>query len=142
MRYCSNCHKTTGGEPLFCSGCGSTYDIRLCPRLHVNPRGAQVCTQCGSRDLSEPQPPTPFYTRWFSHGRMLWPAVLLELCSLLVLAAFVHTVRTNQPLQGQLLAVLAFLAAFWWIYIQLPAVLRRALSRMWRRKKDHGGHTD
>ena len=41
MRYCHNCHKTTTGEPLFCHSCGSTYDAKLCPGRHINPRWAQ-----------------------------------------------------------------------------------------------------
>ena len=44
------------GKPLFCGHCGRTYNVKLCPRLHTNPRIAEVCSQCGSRDLSTPQP--------------------------------------------------------------------------------------
>ena len=59
MRYCHNCHRITAGKPLFCNSCGCTYYLKLCPRLHVNPRAAQVCAQCGSRDLSTPHPKIP-----------------------------------------------------------------------------------
>jgi len=135
MRYCSNCQRVTAGEPLFCSGCGSTYDVRLCPRLHPNPRGAQVCAQCGSRDLSEPQPRAA--SRWRLPSA-LWPALLLELCSLLVLAAFVHTIATDRPLQGQLLVVLLFLSFCWWLVLQLPAPFRRVVGWMWKRCRPHG----
>src|ERR1700757_2953078 len=57
MKYCYNCNRVTTGENIqFCNFCGRTYDVKLCPRLHVNPRNAQVCSQCGSRDFSTPQP--------------------------------------------------------------------------------------
>jgi hypothetical protein len=32
--------------------------VKFCPRLHPNPRGAEFCRRCGSRDLSLPQPPS------------------------------------------------------------------------------------
>ena len=65
MRYCHNCHRITAGKPLFCSNCACTYHLKLCPRLHVNPRAAQVCSQCGSRDLSTPHPKIPVLLRPF-----------------------------------------------------------------------------
>lgn len=60
MRYCNHCKHVTPGEPLYCQNCSRTYDVRLCPRHHVNPRSAQVCSQCGSPDLSTPQPKRGF----------------------------------------------------------------------------------
>jgi len=56
MRYCNNCHRITAGEPLFCNFCGRSYDSKLCPHRHPNPRSAEICSQCGSRDLSTPHP--------------------------------------------------------------------------------------
>jgi hypothetical protein len=56
MKYCYECGHVTAGEPLFCQFCGHTYDVKLCPRMHANPRFAEVCSQCGSRDFSIPQP--------------------------------------------------------------------------------------
>lgn len=55
MKYCYSCRRISPGGPRFCTWCGKSYDVKLCPRLHVNPRGAVVCAQCGSRDLSAPQ---------------------------------------------------------------------------------------
>src|SRR5579871_334632 len=63
MKYCHKCHRLTAGKPLFCNSCGSSYDRKFCPRLHVNPRAAQVCSQCGSRELSSPQPRVPLVLR-------------------------------------------------------------------------------
>ena len=56
MKYCYECGRMTGGEPRYCQFCGRTYDVKLCPRRHENPRFAEVCSQCGSRELSTPQP--------------------------------------------------------------------------------------
>jgi hypothetical protein len=63
MKYCYHCGRITTGEPLFCMFCGRTYDVKLCPRLHVNARFADCCSQCGSRELSTPQPKVSFYRK-------------------------------------------------------------------------------
>jgi RNA polymerase subunit RPABC4/transcription elongation factor Spt4 len=63
MRYCHSCHKITRGKPYFCNFCGSSYGVKLCGRLHPNPRLAHACSQCGSRDLSTPQPRIPLLLR-------------------------------------------------------------------------------
>src|SRR5438552_3410484 len=60
MKYCYQCGRITAGEPVFCQSCGRSFDVKLCSRLHVNPRYAEVCSHCGSRELSTPQPKVPF----------------------------------------------------------------------------------
>jgi RNA polymerase subunit RPABC4/transcription elongation factor Spt4 len=65
MRLCTNCHQITVGKPLFCNKCGSSYNLKLCSRLHVNPRAAKICSQCGSKDLSTPQPKVSLLFRPF-----------------------------------------------------------------------------
>jgi len=65
MKYCHQCHKLTLGEPVFCNYCGSSFSVKLCGRLHSNPRSAQTCSQCGSRDFSTPQPKVPIVFRPF-----------------------------------------------------------------------------
>ena len=56
MRYCSNCKKLTAGKTPYCNFCGRSYNVRLCPRGHKNPRVAQACSECGSTELSTPAP--------------------------------------------------------------------------------------
>jgi hypothetical protein len=63
MKDCYQCGKLTAGEPLYCNHCGRSYDVKLCPRHHQNPRGAEGCSQCGSRELSTPQPKLPMSWR-------------------------------------------------------------------------------
>jgi RNA polymerase subunit RPABC4/transcription elongation factor Spt4 len=141
MRYCTSCHNLTAGTPLFCSTCGSTYDLRLCPRLHPNPRSAQICSQCGSRDLSQPEPEVSFITRWLWMASRLWGFIALTLVSLFIGLAFVHVIVTDIVLQGQLLVILLFVGLLWWGYTQLPARVRGGVGRMvGKQKKDGGRH--
>jgi RNA polymerase subunit RPABC4/transcription elongation factor Spt4 len=51
MRYCRNCRKFTAGKPAYCNFCGRSYSVKLCPRGHRNPRSADACAECGSREL-------------------------------------------------------------------------------------------
>src|SRR3954447_15764946 len=109
MRYCHNCHKVTTGEPLFCHSCGSTYDAKLCPARHINPRWATVCAQCGSRDLSTPAPRVPLSFRLMLLLGSLAPGLVLVLLLVLAVSAVVQAVLTNQAIQGQLLAAILIL---------------------------------
>ncbi len=141
MRYCTSCRHLTPGTPLFCTFCGHSFDVRLCPRLHVNPRGAQVCAQCGSRDLSQPQPGASLLTHLFTFGIRLLPGALLLVFSVAVFLAFVHAVLTNEQVQGQLVVLLLLLGICWWVYMQLPGPVKRMLQRVVKRRKSDGrGH--
>src|SRR5205807_5666047 len=90
MRYCHNCGKVTTGEPMFCQFCGRTYDVKLCPRHHPNPRTAQICAQCGSRELSTPAPRMPFWLKLFALFLTVTPGVLLLFLSVLFVLAFIR----------------------------------------------------
>ena len=140
MRYCIQCRQLTAGSPLFCTFCGRTYDVRLCPRLHPNPRIAEVCTECGSRDLSHPQPPASLLSRLAMTGLALLPGGVLIVVSVLVLIAFVHAVLTNEQVQGQLVGMLFFLGVIWFVYTRLPRPIqnltRRGLRRGRRDRRD------
>src|SRR3954463_10150329 len=110
MRYCTACHRFTAGEALFCNTCGRTYHVRLCPRLHVNPRSADVCSQCGSRDLTQPQARTPLGTALTVRLLSLVPGIVLLIVSLWLLIAFLQVLLTNGEVQGQLLFILLWVA--------------------------------
>src|ERR1041384_7761271 len=120
MRYCHNCHKTTTGDPLFCHSCGSTYDAKLCPARHINPRWATVCSQCGSRELSTPAPRMPLWLKPLLLAASLLPGLVLVLLLVLAVVAVFHEIATNQAVQGQLLVAILILALLWWLYLQLP----------------------
>ena len=135
MRYCSACHRFTAGDALFCGTCGRTYHVRLCPRLHVNPRGADVCSQCGSRDLTQPQPRTTFGTALAVRLLSYLPGVVLLLLSIWLFFAFLHVLLTNGEVQGQLLLILLWVAIGWWAYTHLPTGMRHVVRWGWRTVK-------
>jgi hypothetical protein len=141
MRYCHNCHKATTGDPLFCHACGSTYDAKLCPARHINPRWATVCSQCGSRDLSTPAPRVPWWLAPILLLASLLPGVVLVLLLVLVVAEIGNQLLTNGHLQLQLLALFLMLALAWWLYLQLPHFIRNMFGSLWpRSKKDRHPH--
>src|SRR5687767_12376539 len=98
MRYCNQCHRVTTGEPLFCQFCGSTYDVKLCPARHMNPRSAEVCAQCGSRDLTTPAPRLSFWVRPLVSLASLVPGVFLLLVSVVFFVGFVNALLSNQQI--------------------------------------------
>src|SRR5215472_12922424 len=83
MKYCFNCNRITPGAPLFCNYCGRSYDVKLCPRRHANPRTAEACSQCGSRDLSTPQPRRPIWVAPLGFLLSFVPGVFLTIISVL-----------------------------------------------------------
>src|SRR5712692_1855348 len=89
MKYCYNCDRVTVAEPLFCNFCGRSYDVKLCPRLHVNPRRTSVCSKCGSTELSTPQPRVPFWMRISLFLITLISGILLSLISVGLLVFFI-----------------------------------------------------
>jgi hypothetical protein len=135
MRYCFSCRRLTAGAPLFCSHCAATYDVRLCPRLHVNARTARVCAQCGSHDLSTPQPRRPWLTNVGHVLLSALPGVLLLLLSVLLFLAFLSQLLTNDEVQAELFGALLLLGLAWWAYTQLPSPIQRGVSRLVRRRR-------
>src|SRR6185437_13761725 len=101
MRYCHECGKITGGEPRYCQFCGRTYDVKLCPRRHENPRFAEVCSQCGSRELSTPQPKISALWRVLEFVLK----VLVGLLITYVVLAFLHGMATGPQTGNALLAI-------------------------------------
>ena len=126
----------TTGEPLFCNSCGRSYNVKLCSRLHVNPRNAEVCSQCGSRDLSTPQPRVPFWVPIIEFLVSAIPGTVLALVSLV--AAFLVLLAVIE--NPRMLVALAFLGIalgfLWWIWSQLPAWFRSAVYRLLKRRRD------
>jgi|SRR5579862_3239416 len=135
MKYCYACGNTTGGEPLFCNSCGLSYDVKFCPKLHVNPRLAEACSQCGIRDLSVPQPRVP--VRWRSLAILVQAVVgLVLLCpSLTLIVAFLRGLAPARSLPSRpLILGVFFVSALWGLWTQLPDVFRRIIRRSLLRK--------
>lgn len=131
MKYCFNCNHLTAGEPFFCNRCGASYDVKLCPRLHVNPRWAEVCSQCGVRDLSTPQPKVPLWGRALLGVTPVVLAGLFGAVSIILVLNF-HRQLVDDP---DLLFFLAILIAlFWLLYSEIPNSIRRFIHRRLKRK--------
>ena len=130
MTYCYQCGHLTAGEPLFCNKCGRSYDVKLCPRLHQNPRGAEVCSQCGSREMSTPQPKIPMSWRLLALVLRLGLGLLLFYISLDLIIALIRTPQFQQFLMVTGLAV----GGLWWCYSKLPDWLQKLIRALWRWK--------
>ena len=114
--YCYNCGHVTPGEPMFCNHCGRSYDVKLCPRLHPNPRSAEVCSKCGSRELSTPQPKVPAMWKLLAILLRLFLGLLLFYISLSFLVSLVKTTQVQQAL----VCVGLLLVALWVLWSKLP----------------------
>jgi RNA polymerase subunit RPABC4/transcription elongation factor Spt4 len=140
MRYCHQCHRITPGEPLFCNTCGRSYGVKLCPHRHPNPRSAEVCSACGSRELSTPHPRVSLWLVPLVWLLSALPGLVLVGVSLMFAIGFINALVGNQQLLFQFLLVGLMLAFLWYLYMHLPGFLRRFLARLFRRshRDDHG----
>ena len=133
MKYCYQCGKMTAGEPLYCATCGRTYDVKLCPRSHVNPRGAEVCSKCGSRELSTPQPKVPMSLRLLALLVRLGLGLLLFYASL---SLVVDLLRTRE-VQQVLVVFGMLLSGLWWIWSKLPDWFQEAIRSFWKNRRQN-----
>jgi hypothetical protein len=131
MKYCYQCGRMTSGEPLFCTFCGCSYDVKLCPRMHTNPRYAEVCSQCGSREFSTPQPKVPFRWRAFSLLAKIVVGIFLLYASFAAVVALLARPET----QGALVGLGILVALLWWLWAELPDWIRKLVRRSLRRKE-------
>jgi hypothetical protein len=142
MKYCNQCDRVTIGEPLFCNFCGRSYDVKLCPRRHVNPRNAQACSQCGSRDLSTPQPKVPFWVRILLFLLSLVPGAILTVISIAAVILFILALFRNPAMLCATFLLLVALGFLWWVWAQLPLWLRRAIHRLLLRRRERDGRSE
>ena len=131
MTYCYSCGRATAGKPLFCNHCGRSYDVKLCPRLHENSRGAEVCSQCGSRELSTPQAKIPMTWRLLAIIARLGLGLLLFYGTLSLVIAFLRT----PALRHLLIIAWVLLIGLWLLYSKLPDWLQELLRSLWKRKQ-------
>jgi len=121
---------------LFCNFCGRSYDVKLCSKLHMNPRFAEACSHCGSRDLSVPQPKVPLAFRlaaWLAQGLT---GFFLGLVSIRLAILLVGEVRSHSE-NYETLIVVVVLAVSWFLWALLLDCLRRAIHRAMKRWKGH-----
>jgi len=135
MLFCTNCHRITLGEPLFCSFCGRTYNAKLCPHKHPNPRNARVCSQCGSTDFTTPQPKPALWLTPLIFLLSVLPGLLLLLISLLFLISLLQVLINSPELLGHFFLAGLLLGILWVLYMQLPGVVRKGLHRLFGKSK-------
>ena len=126
MRFCNNCKRLSPGRDPFCSGCGSTYDVKLCPRLHVNPRAAVLCSQCGSRELSTPQPKLPVLVRLM---RTVHLGLLLLLALVLYAGFYAYRLVTDPNNLQSLMCVGISLGLLLYLWMSLPRPIRNGVRK-------------
>lgn len=130
MKFCYQCGKASAGDPPFCSKCGRTYDVRLCPRMHRNSRYAKACSQCGSRELSEPQPRVSFWWKVLEFVLKAGFGIALVCATITIL---VDSLR-RPKVQAGLFLLAVLVGVLWWAWSQLPESFRKLVSRSLRRK--------
>ena len=134
--YCYECGHTTGGRPLFCNFCGRSYDVKLCPRLHVNPRRAEACSRCGSRNLSLSQPRVPLLWQILAVTLLLIIGTCLAAVSCAFAIELWKSLAARGALSGELVAHGLMLAVLWSLWSILPDCLRIAIRRLLKRRSD------
>lgn len=143
MRFCNSCKRFTPGEPMFCNFCGSTYDLKLCHSRHPNPRNAEVCSQCGSREFSRPAPELPLMFRGTGPLLKYLPAACLILVSAYIFVELLREILSD-IVNAQLLHIAFFVAMCWWLYIQAADFLSGLFGKVKHpfrgKKKDSHGH--
>ena len=131
MKFCYECGKASAGDPLFCTKCGRTYGVRLCPRLHRNSRYAKVCSQCGSHELSQPEPAVSFWWKVLEFLLRVGFGVLLVYLTLAGVAALLQM----REVQGGLIVFGILVGLLWWLWSLLPEWIRKLVSRSLKRKE-------
>jgi RNA polymerase subunit RPABC4/transcription elongation factor Spt4 len=119
VKYCRSCFHLSAGRPTFCPSCGGSYDVKRCPRGHANPRSSQVCGECGSRELSTPQPRrtiTNFVGLVLS--RVFLGAALLAATFVYAVVFAVALIRDPTQLLGRMVFGLGFALA-WLLYVSI-----------------------
>lgn len=126
----------TPGQPLFCNTCGRSYDVKLCPRRHVNPRTAEACSQCGSRDLSIPQPRRPTWVPPLGFLFSVVPGAFLTLASIVAVVAILQHPETIVML---ILFSIPF-GILWGMWLEIPSWFRSWIYRLLKRRREqHDG---
>jgi hypothetical protein len=142
MKFCFNCNRITPGAPLFCNFCGRSYDAKLCPRRHANPRTAEACSQCGSRELSTPQPRRPAWAPLLGYALSVVPGAFLSMASIAVLmAAIIGILQRPDMIVALALFTIPF-GILWWMWSQIPAWFRTQIYKLLKRRRerhDRGG---
>jgi len=135
MKFCYKCGRNTPGAPRFCHSCGRSYDKKICRRFHENPRWAEACAQCGSRELSRPQPKISSGWRllgWITTG--VTGIALAFLTTILCLGTIRDTLVGRHRI-GLLLLSASLCTVLWSLWTRLPFLFRQFARKSFLRSK-------
>ena len=134
MKLCFSCGKVTTGTPAYCHYCGKTYNVRLCSRGHINPRSANVCSQCGSKELSTPQRKIPLLLKPLIFLLSHFFGFLL-ISALIGFAGYFAYQVVNDP-NGllPLMCIGLLLGLLLLIWMMLPNFIRTPIKWLFRRR--------
>src|SRR6185369_10621782 len=96
MKRCTACFHYTLGQPSYCTHCGRSYDVKICARGHVNPRGVQYCAECGTGDLSTPAPPATLLFRISEWTLRLALVTFVVIVAMSIVLGLIYSVDWSQ----------------------------------------------
>lgn len=88
-----------------------------------------MCSQCGSRDLSTPEPNVPLWATFVEIILQYGPGLLLLVITVLFGLAFLQALLTSDEFLGRFLVLTLVLAIVWWLYMKLPRFVRRGIGQ-------------
>lgn len=134
MKLCFSCGRVTAGTPSYCHYCGKTYNVRLCSRGHTNPRSANVCSQCGSKEMSTPQRKIPFLLKplIFLLSHLVGIVLIFSLVGFLVFFVYKLFIDPNGLLPLMCFGLL--LGFLFFIWMMLPNFIRSPIKWLFRKK--------
>ena len=134
MKLCFSCRRITAGEAAYCQHCGKTFNVRLCSRGHANPRSANICSQCGSRELSTPQRKIPLLLKPMVFLLSHIVGVLLLSALVLFLGFFIRKIFINPNGLLPLMCIGLYLSLLFLIWMMLPNFIRKPIKWIFKRK--------
>ena len=135
MKYCYQCGRITPGEPIYCNSCGRSYDVKRCPRGHANPRSAEACSICGSRDLSTPQPRVPLGVRFVAFLLSLFPGCLVTAFAIVLGMVFIEEVLRDPRFLSSLVLLGIVFGILAWMWSEMPLWFRKLVRRLLESKR-------
>ena len=139
MKYCHSCHRLSAGDPPFCNSCSSSFNVRLCPRQHINSRSATACSQCGSKDLSQPAPKIPILFRLLLPLLRLMPGIILLGSLIIFFGVFAKKLLEDPNHLLPLMCIGFLLSALLALWVMLPSIGRKSIRSLF---KGRGGKHD
>ena len=103
----------------------------------MNSRFAQVCSQCGSRELSTPAPHLPFWMKPFLLLLSILPGFVLLLLSFVFIAVFIRQLLSDPNALLKLMSVGLVLGLCWYIWINLPGLFRKTVLKVIKKGGKH-----